>query len=57
VIVTPHLHKVHHSVVVAEQQSNFSSVFSWWDRMARTLRLAPDLSAVVFGVDELPPTR
>ena len=57
VIVTPHLHKVHHSVVVAEQQSNFSSVFSWWDRMARTLRLAPDLSAVVFGVDEPPPTR
>ncbi len=52
VIVTPHLHKVHHSVVVAEQNANFSSLFSWWDRVARTFRLAPDLSAVVFGVDD-----
>ena len=52
VIVTPHLHKVHHSVVVVEQNANFSSLFSWWDRVARTFRLAPDLSAVVFGVDE-----
>ena len=51
VIVTPHLHKVHHSVVIAEQNANFSSLFSWWDRMAQTFRLAPDLSQVVFGVD------
>ena len=51
VIVTPHLHKVHHSVVITEQNANFSSLFSWWDRMAQTFRLAPDLSQVVFGVD------
>lgn len=51
VIVTPHLHKVHHSVVIAEQNANFSSLFSWWDRIAKTFRLAPDLSRVVFGVD------
>ncbi len=54
VIVTPHLHKVHHSVVVAEQNTNFSSLFSWWDRIAQTFRLAPDLSRVVFGVDKVP---
>jgi sterol desaturase/sphingolipid hydroxylase (fatty acid hydroxylase superfamily) len=54
VIVTPHLHKVHHSVVVAEQNTNFSSLFSWWDRIAQTFRLAPDLSRVVFGVDNVP---
>ena len=53
VIVTPHLHKVHHSVILAEQNANFSSLFSWWDRVARTFRLAPDLSRIVFGVDEL----
>lgn len=51
VIVTPHMHKVHHSVVFAEQNANFSSLFSWWDRFARTFRLAPDLSAIVFGVE------
>jgi sterol desaturase/sphingolipid hydroxylase (fatty acid hydroxylase superfamily) len=56
-IVTPHLHKVHHSVVVAEQNANFSSLFSWWDRAARTWRLAPDLTAIVFGVDDVPPAR
>jgi sterol desaturase/sphingolipid hydroxylase (fatty acid hydroxylase superfamily) len=52
VIVTPHLHKVHHSVVVAEQHTNFSSLFSWWDRAARTRRLSSDQSAIVFGVDD-----
>lgn len=54
VIVTPHLHKVHHSVVIAEQNANFSSLFSWWDRIAQTFRLAPDLSKIAFGVDDLP---
>jgi sterol desaturase/sphingolipid hydroxylase (fatty acid hydroxylase superfamily) len=52
VIVTPHLHKVHHSVVRAEQNANFSSMLTWWDRLARTLRASPDLAAVVFGVEE-----
>ncbi len=52
VIVTPHLHKVHHSVVLVEQNANFSSLFSWWDRIAQTFRLVPNLSRVVFGVDE-----
>ncbi|MBL0889047.1 MAG: sterol desaturase family protein [Gemmatimonadaceae bacterium] len=51
-IVTPHLHKVHHSVVFAEQNANFSSVLTWWDRAARTLRLSPDLKKLVFGVDD-----
>lgn len=57
VIVTPHLHKVHHSVIVAEQNTNFSSLFSWWDRLARTLRFSPDQTAIVFGVDHPPPGR
>jgi sterol desaturase/sphingolipid hydroxylase (fatty acid hydroxylase superfamily) len=52
VIVTPHLHKVHHSVRVAEQNANFSSVLTWWDRAARTLTVSPHLAQVVFGVEE-----
>lgn len=51
-IVTPHLHKVHHSVILTEQNANFSSVLNWWDRLLRTLRLSPNLSAVTFGVDD-----
>jgi len=51
VIVTPHLHKVHHSIVHTEQNSNFSSLFSWWDRLARTLRLSRDPRRIAFGLD------
>jgi sterol desaturase/sphingolipid hydroxylase (fatty acid hydroxylase superfamily) len=51
VIVTPNMHKVHHSVVRAECDSNFSSLFSWWDRLFRTLRLSRNPKAIRFGVD------
>ncbi|MDP3073198.1 MAG: sterol desaturase family protein [Opitutaceae bacterium] len=52
VIVTPALHKVHHSIVRAESDSNYSSLFSWWDRVFRTLRLVRDPRRIVFGVEE-----
>ena len=52
VIVTPHLHKVHHSVIRAEADSNFSSLFSWWDRVFRSFRLSPQPKHIVFGVDD-----
>ncbi|MEO5959553.1 MAG: sterol desaturase family protein [Opitutaceae bacterium] len=50
-IVTPSMHKVHHSVVRAECDSNYSSLFSWWDRLFRTRRVSPDPRRIVFGVD------
>jgi len=52
IFVTPYLHKVHHSVVVAECNSNYSSLFSWWDRVFRTLRILPDPKRIVFGLNE-----
>jgi len=52
VIVTPALHKVHHSVVRAECDSNFSSLFSWWDRLFRTIRISRDPRTIRFGVDK-----
>ena len=52
VIVTPSLHKVHHSVVRAECDSNYSSLFSWWDRIFRTRRISADPHRIVFGVGE-----
>lgn len=52
IIVTPYLHKVHHSVVVAECNSNYSSLFSWWDRVFRTLRILPDPKRIVFGLND-----
>lgn len=51
VIVTPNMHKVHHSRWQPETDSNYSSLFSVWDRMARTFRLRDDPSTIEFGLD------
>ncbi|HEX9000953.1 MAG TPA: sterol desaturase family protein [Blastocatellia bacterium] len=52
VIVTPAIHRVHHSRLRAETDSNYSSVFSFWDRIAKTIRLRRDGQPVNFGLDE-----
>jgi sterol desaturase/sphingolipid hydroxylase (fatty acid hydroxylase superfamily) len=51
-IVTPAIHRVHHSRLRSETDSNYSSVFSFWDRIAGTLRLRPGGEPVSFGLDE-----
>ena len=51
-IVTPHIHKVHHSRLNVETDSNYSSLFSFWDRLFRTLRLRGDPHSIHFGLDE-----
>lgn len=35
-VVTPDMHRVHHSVVTCETNSNFGFNFPWWDRLFRT---------------------
>lgn len=35
-VVTPDMHRVHHSTSRAEQSTNFGFNFSWWDRLFRT---------------------
>jgi sterol desaturase/sphingolipid hydroxylase (fatty acid hydroxylase superfamily) len=41
-LVTPDMHRVHHSVVVAETHSNFGFNLPWWDRLFRTYRAQPE---------------
>ena len=36
VVVTPDMHRVHHSVDVREGNSNLSNLFPWWDYVFRT---------------------
>ncbi|MEP6678161.1 MAG: sterol desaturase family protein [Betaproteobacteria bacterium] len=50
VIVTPRMHGIHHSQVRAETDSNWSSVFSWWDRLHGTLRLDVPQAEIDIGV-------
>jgi sterol desaturase/sphingolipid hydroxylase (fatty acid hydroxylase superfamily) len=52
IIVTPAVHRIHHSRLRIETDSNYSSVFSFWDRMAGTFRLRRDRRPVNFGLDE-----
>jgi sterol desaturase/sphingolipid hydroxylase (fatty acid hydroxylase superfamily) len=51
-IVTPYMHKVHHSDWRPESDSNYSTVFSIWDRLFRSFRMRPDPKTLVFGLDE-----
>src|SRR5437667_65621 len=36
VLVTPDMHRVHHSLEGRESQSNFGVTFPWWDRLFGT---------------------
>lgn len=40
-IVTPEMHRVHHSVLPAETNSNFGFNLPWWDRLFGTYRPLP----------------
>jgi sterol desaturase/sphingolipid hydroxylase (fatty acid hydroxylase superfamily) len=40
-MVTPDMHRVHHSIVVLETNSNFGFNLPWWDRLLGTYRDQP----------------
>ena len=40
-VVTPDMHRVHHSVIIRETNSNFGFNFPWWDRVFGTYRARP----------------
>jgi sterol desaturase/sphingolipid hydroxylase (fatty acid hydroxylase superfamily) len=41
-IVTPDMHRVHHSVIIRETNSNFGFNLSWWDRLFGTYKAQPE---------------
>jgi sterol desaturase/sphingolipid hydroxylase (fatty acid hydroxylase superfamily) len=41
IIVTPDMHRVHHSIDRAERDCNFGFTLSWWDRLFGTYRAQP----------------
>lgn len=48
-LVSPNMHRVHHSNVREETDSNYSSVFSFWDRIFGTYRSRENKS-IEFGL-------
>ena len=41
IVVTPDMHRVHHSVIANETNSNFGFNLPWWDRLFGTYRAQP----------------
>jgi sterol desaturase/sphingolipid hydroxylase (fatty acid hydroxylase superfamily) len=41
IVVTPEMHRVHHSIVQRETNSNFGFNLPWWDRLFGTYRAEP----------------
>ena len=52
VIVTPHLHRVHHSRWQPETDSNYSSLFTVWDRVFGSFRTSDAPETIRLGLDE-----
>ena len=50
-IVTPNMHKVHHSRDQIETDSNYSNIFSIWDRIFGTYTATVDFSRLRYGLD------
>lgn len=53
VVTWPHLHKVHHSRIPAETDTNYGNLFSLWDRLFSTFTPSSRGTRVVTGLDGL----
>lgn len=51
--VTPDMHKVHHSRLQPETDSNYSNIFSVWDRIFGTYTRDIDFRTLRYGLDDL----
>jgi sterol desaturase/sphingolipid hydroxylase (fatty acid hydroxylase superfamily) len=49
-LVTPRMHGIHHSQIKNETNSNYSTVFPWWDWLHRTIRLNIPQKNIVIGI-------
>jgi len=50
ILVRPRMHGIHHSIVQRETNSNWGTIFCWWDKLHRTLRRDIPQHAITIGV-------
>jgi sterol desaturase/sphingolipid hydroxylase (fatty acid hydroxylase superfamily) len=53
-VVTPDMHRVHHSVIPRETNSNFGFNLPWWDRLLGTYRAQPEAGhlGMTIGIEQ-----
>jgi sterol desaturase/sphingolipid hydroxylase (fatty acid hydroxylase superfamily) len=53
-VVTPDMHRVHHSIVARETNSNFGFSLPWWDRLFGTYRAQPAAGhdEMIIGIEQ-----
>jgi sterol desaturase/sphingolipid hydroxylase (fatty acid hydroxylase superfamily) len=58
-VVTPDMHRVHHSILARETNSNFGFNLPWWDRLFGTYRAQPAAGheAMTIGIDQFRDSR
>lgn len=54
IFVTPRMHGIHHSMKNRETNSNFSIIFSFWDKLHNTIRLNINQKEIIIGVPVYP---
>lgn len=50
ILVTPRMHGIHHSIVERETNSNWGTIFCWWDKLHGTLRRDIPQDEITIGV-------
>jgi len=52
-IITPNMHRIHHSQDMKEGNSNFGNVFPWWDMLFKTYahKDEENLNQLEFGIN------
>jgi sterol desaturase/sphingolipid hydroxylase (fatty acid hydroxylase superfamily) len=51
-VVTPPMHIIHHSIRLTEQNSNYGTMLSWWDRLFGTYVSTAPQGTMALGLDE-----
>ena len=54
IFVPPSMHRIHHSVVITERNTNYGAILSIWDRMFGTLLRSVDQDGTRIGIGAYP---
>ena len=52
IFVTPDMHRLHHSQIKEHTNSNYSTIFSFWDRCCGTYQFGDDQQRLTIGLPE-----